>query len=71
VGPFPQLLVVEIAPEFLSPANTSADDLLSLIGSLGYQLRTLHGAPVTRGGAEVPERNVVGVLPGTAVRWVS
>jgi FkbM family methyltransferase len=65
----PQLVVVEFDPEFITKSGISAGALRESIERFGYQLRTLHGAVVTEATA-LPERNIVGVLPGTDVRWV-
>lgn len=65
----PDLAVVEFDPEFLDKAGVRPHDLHARLAELGYAVHSLHGEPVPAGRVDVPERNLVGVRPGAAVRW--
>ncbi len=67
----PEILVVELDPEFLTRSNTTAAGLLDRIRDLGYDLSTLAGVEVDSDAVPLPERNVVGVRPGCRVAWVT
>jgi FkbM family methyltransferase len=65
----PEILIVEIDPEFLDRANTSSASLLRQIVDLGYSLQTLDGTSVTPDCESLPERNVVCLRDGVEVSW--
>ena len=67
----PELLVVELDPEFIGRSGIGAGILLDELRNQGYGVFDLSGQPATEGGyRELPEHNVIGVLPGAAVLWV-
>ncbi len=65
----PQIAVVELDPEFLSRAGTSAPAVVEAFLAVGYSLHDLHGNP-PRDLLDLPERNFVAVRPGVEVSWV-
>jgi FkbM family methyltransferase len=68
----PEIAVVEDDPEYGSQVGVSRATLCDHLVRLGYQVHDLHGRPVSgAAGADLPERNLVGVLPGAAVRWAA
>lgn len=67
----PEILIVEIDPEFLSRANTTSASLLAQIAGLNYSLHSLDGTPETAASESFPERNVVGLRNGVEVVWPS
>jgi len=67
----PEMLVVEIDPEFLSRANKTADQLLQQIVEMGYSLHSLDGARQTTDSKSFPERNVIGLRQGAEVSWAT
>jgi len=67
----PDIIVTELDPEFLSRAKVTASELCSRLTDLGYLLKTLHGGEVRGVELDLPERNLVGVKDGVAVKWVS
>lgn len=67
----PEMVVVELDPEFLTRSNTTAEQLLAMIRDLGYELWTLAGVKVDSDAVPLPERNVVGVRSGCQVAWVA
>jgi FkbM family methyltransferase len=65
----PEILIVEIDPEFLQRANTTAAALLRQIVDLGYSLHSLDGTPGTEDTESFPERNVIGLRDDVEVMW--
>ena len=65
----PEILLVEIDPEFLRRANMSSFSLLNQIVDLGYSLQSLDGTRVTPDCESLPERNVVCLRDGVEVCW--
>ncbi len=65
----PEILIVELDPEFLHRANTSSASLLKQIKDLGYSLYSLEGNKVTADCEALPERNVVGLRGNVEVSW--
>lgn len=71
IGPVrqPEILIVEVDPEFTVRAGIPAADIFQLIRGLGYSLRDIHGAEVDSPAHDLPERNLVAVKPGVHVVW--
>jgi len=67
----PEILIVEIDPEFLQRANTTAAVLLNQILDLGYSLHWLDGTPVTAESESFPERNAIGIRKDVEVTWAT
>ncbi len=67
----PEILIVEIDPEFLQRANTTAAALLKQIVNLGYSLHSLDGTPATAESESFPERNAIGVRRDVKVTWAN
>lgn len=65
----PQLVVVELDPEFLSRAGTTASAVVEGFSAAGYRICDLHGNP-PRDLLDLPERNFVAVRPAAEVSWV-
>lgn len=65
----PEILIVEIDPEFLGRANTTAAALLKQIVDLGYSLHSLDGTAATADSESIPERNVIGLRKDVEVTW--
>lgn len=65
----PEILIVEIDPEFLARANTTSVVLLSKIVDLGYSLYSLDGTKVTPASNSFPERNVICLKKDIEVSW--
>lgn len=65
----PDILVVEIDPEFLRRANTTSAALLTQIADLGYSLHTLSGITQTPACESFPERNVICLRKNVEVTW--
>jgi FkbM family methyltransferase len=65
----PEILIVEIDPEFLQRANTTSAELLQQIVDLGYELHSLDGTRETPDSESFIERNVVGLRKGVEVSW--
>ena len=66
----PEILIVEIDPEFLARANTTSVALLSKIVDLGYSLYSLDGTKETPDSSSFPERNVICLRKDTEVAWL-
>jgi FkbM family methyltransferase len=64
----PELLVVELDPEFLRRSGVAAGDIAERLLAARYALYDLHGSPATE-LLDLPERNLVAVRPGATVRW--
>lgn len=67
----PEILIVEIDPEFLGRAKTTAAALLRQIIDLGYSLHSLDGTPGTEDSESFPERNVIGLRKNVEVTWAT
>lgn len=67
----PQILIVEIDPEFLARAKTSSVAVLRKIIDLGYSLHALDGTPETPDCQALPERNVICVKQDAEIFWPS
>ena len=67
----PEILVVEIDPEFLQRADTTSAALLKQIADLGYSLHWLDGTPASVDSESFPERNAIGVRNGVVVTWAA
>lgn len=65
----PEILVVEIDPEFLAKAKTNSATLLSKIVELGYSLHSLDGTRQTPDCTELPERNVICLRNDCEISW--
>ncbi len=65
----PDILIVEIDPEFLKRANTTSDFLLKQIVNLGYSLHSLSGSHETPDSESFPERNVICLKEDVEVSW--
>jgi FkbM family methyltransferase len=65
----PEILIVELDPEFLKRVNVTASQLLHSITDLGYALHTLDGVEATAGSKAFTERNVICVKPGSKIIW--
>jgi FkbM family methyltransferase len=68
-GRRPDIMIVEIDPELLRRANTSAASLLKQIVDLGYSLYSLDGTRQTPDCESFPESNVVCLRNGAEVSW--
>jgi FkbM family methyltransferase len=64
----PELIVVELDPEFLRRSEVPADDVATRLRDAGYVLYDLHGIPATE-LLDLPERNLVAVRDNATVRW--
>jgi len=67
----PEILIVEIDPEFLRRAKTTATALLNQIAELGYSLHSLDGTVETVDSESFPERNVIGLRKDISVTWAT
>lgn len=67
----PEILIVEIDPEFLQRANTTAAALLNQIADLGYSLHSLDGTQATARSESFPERNVIGLRGDIEMTWAT
>ncbi len=67
----PEILIVEIDPEFLRRAKTTAAKLLQQIAELGYSLHSLDGTVETPASESFSERNVIGVRKDATVTWAT
>jgi FkbM family methyltransferase len=65
----PEILIVELDQDFLAKAHVTVQQLFEAITDLGYALYSLNGEAITPASCTIPERNVIGVLPGYAVFW--
>ncbi len=65
----PEILLVEIDPEFLRKAKTSSASLLQQIIDLGYSLHSLDGTRESPNCESFPERNVVCLRESVEVSW--
>ncbi len=66
----PELLVVEIDPEFVRKAGIDSVEIGELLRARGYDLFTLLGQPLATSSGEWPERNLVAVAGGAQAHWV-
>lgn len=64
----PQLAIVELDPEFLSRAGTTASAVVEVFTAAGYRIYDVHGNP-PRDLLDLPERNFVAVRPSAEVSW--
>ncbi len=67
----PEILIVEIDPDFLLRAKTTAAVLLHQIAQLGYSLHSLDGTPASVDSISFPERNVIGLRKNVDVTWAT
>jgi FkbM family methyltransferase len=65
----PEIAIVEDDATFSAKAGVSRAALFDRLLRLGYSLHDVYGNPADAAGPGLPERNIYGILPGTAVRW--
>jgi FkbM family methyltransferase len=67
----PEIAVIADHPHNLSRAGESRAALYRCLEDLGYALHDLHGQPVSVLSGPLVELNVIGVLAGCEVKWIS
>jgi FkbM family methyltransferase len=67
----PEIVVVELDPEFLTRAQVRPEQIHARLSEIGYRAFSLNGVPVAAGDLDIPERNLIGVRGGSPVKWLS
>jgi FkbM family methyltransferase len=65
----PELMIVELDPEFLARAGSVASRVAERLTAAGYDLFDVYGNHDLTSLVELPERNLVAVKRGVTVRW--
>jgi FkbM family methyltransferase len=65
----PEIAIVADDPEFAATVGVARAAVYERLRGMGYLLHDVHGEPVDAPGPVLPERNLIAVMPGAAVRW--